>query len=270
MTRTLLLVLVSAALAACEEAPPTPDGEVPEPEETLTPDQPQPIDDPDVERIHERMMETMAPDEGWERARYLTFDLVAQLDDGTLRRSHEWDRTQDRARVVQPADDDRQLTADFPIDDHRAGEAWLDDEPQEGDEAQELLDGAHRSFINDSYWFVMPYKWTDPGVNLEYLGEETDDDGRDWEVVQLSFDDVGLTPQNMYRAWIDAESGLMERWQFISEEGAEPSPSEWTDWQFFGPIQLATRRIQDGNPRITFENIRVEEEVPAEAFQDPP
>lgn len=33
------------------------------------------------------------------------------------------------------------------------------------------LQAAYRAWINDSYWFVMPYKLKDSGVTLRYRGQ---------------------------------------------------------------------------------------------------
>ncbi len=268
MMRTLALVTVSVFMFGCGEGAPPPEGEAREPAQSVT-DPSAGIQDPDVRQVHERMMEAMAPGGGWEEARYITFDWIVRREGGDqLRRSHEWDRWDGKVRVSQPSDDG-QVTALFSLDAPENGEVWVDGERQEGEAAGELLAGTHRSFINDSYWFLMPYKWTDPGVTLEYLGEQTDDEGRDWEVVELHFDEVGLTPQNRYRAFVNPETDLMERWHFIRDAESEPAPTDWANWQTFGPIRLPTERLADGVPRITFENIRVEREIPGSAFQPP-
>jgi hypothetical protein len=44
--------------------------------------------DGDVARIHQRMIRAMAPDQGWERTRYLEFDWGVNRGDGALVRSH--------------------------------------------------------------------------------------------------------------------------------------------------------------------------------------
>ena len=110
-----------------------------------------------------------------------------------------------------------------------------------------------------------------PGVfSARYAGEETDDDGRRWEVVELTFEGgTGLTPQNMYRAFVNPETGRMERWHFLSNPDANPSPSEWTDWRRVGPIELSENRRSGGEIRIFYPHLRVETEVPAGVF-DPP
>jgi hypothetical protein len=224
------------------------------------------FDDPEVTRIYNRMMEVMAPDGGWERARYLEFDWAI----GQNVRRHRWDRWEGWARYETQAQGQTQVVI-FNTNDLSTGRVWLDGVEVTGEEAQTRITAAYRGHINDSYWLIMPYKWSDPGVRLRYLGEQTDDAGRRWEVVELAFDDgIGLTPQNMYRAFINPETGRMERWHHFPSPDAEAAPSDWTEWQRYGPIELAeNRRGPDGLPRIFFPHLRVETSVPAGAF-DPP
>ncbi|MEX2529135.1 MAG: hypothetical protein WD960_00045 [Gemmatimonadota bacterium] len=225
--------------------------------------------DEEAARVWLHMMEVIAPDGGWERARYLEFDWGVHRGDAEPSvRSHRWDRWEGRARVESETDDGT-MVAIFDTEDPEAGRVWIDGSELEGEEATERLRGAHRSHINDSYWLLMPFKWSDPGVHATYVGTE-EEDGTQWEVVELRFDDgTGLTPRNMYRGFVNVETGLMDRWHHYSNPESDPSPSEWTDWRMVGPIQLAEYRRSGGEPRLFFPHLRVETEVPEGAF-DPP
>ncbi len=261
--RILILVTTFLLLAACGEG--TPEPAVPEGEPTRLHD----FDDPEVTRIHTRMMEAMAPDDGWDRTRYLEFDWGVNREGGALIRSHRWDRFEGIARYEAPSEEGI-VVAIFPTDTPEEGQIWINGEALEGEAARDRLVAAHRAHVNDGYWLLMPYKWSDPGVHARYAGTETDDDGREWEVVELTFEqDTGLTPQNMYRAFIDPESGLMERWHFLSNPDADPSPSDWASWTRVGPISLARDRVSGGEVRIFFSQLDAREEVPEGAF-DPP
>jgi hypothetical protein len=260
------LLAATLLVAACGEATPPPDAaEAPGIADHV-------FDDPEVTRIHTRMVEAMAPENGWERARYLEFDWAVNRPDGAdpLIRSHRWDRWDGRARVEAPTQDGGQYVAIFDTSDPASGAVWVDGVQLEGEEATSRLEGAYRAHINDGYWLLMPYKWTDPGVTARYLGEEIDEEtGARWEVVELSFDEVGLTPQNMYRAWVNPESGLMERWEHFSSADADPSPAGWTDWTRSGPIRLALNRVSGGQVRIFFSHVLAAETVPEGAFAPP-
>lgn len=260
--RTRIVVAVSLVLAGCGQAGP-PDAD----EATTTRVE---FEDPEVTRVWSSMMDAIAPDGAWERARYLEFDWAVLRGPGdTIVRHHRWDRWEGRARFEARTGDGR-VVAIFPTDDPEAGRVWRDGTELTGEEAAEVLRGAHRAHINDAYWLIMPYKWTDPGVHTRYLGTQEDDDGRTWEVVELSFDDgTGYTPQNMYRAFVNPETRRMERWHHLSNAEANPSPADWVDWRQVGPIQLSPTRRSGGEPRIVFPHLRVETEVPEGAF-DPP
>ncbi len=263
--RTPVALLVSATLAACsgtsaggEAGGETAVGGDVAPATTAS------FADPDVQRIHDRMMAAMAPNGAWEQVRYLQFDWVVALDEGrTLARSHRWDRWNGDYRAEAPTPDGL-LVALFNVNRPEAGRAWVDGQPLSGEVATAALRRAHGMHINDSYWFIMPYKWSDPGVNTAYLGRETDEDGNTWEVVELSFEDVGLTPENRYRAYVSPTTGLMERWDHYRTADAEPSPSVWSNWTEFGGVRLALDRS-----RIHFEDVVASGEIPAGAF-DPP
>jgi len=267
--RTLLAVLVSASLAACGSG-----GEDPGAGTASAPGlADHSFADADVTRIHSRMAGVMAPDNGWERARYLEFDWMVARGEGEepLRRSHAWDRWEGDYRLTAPTDDG-EMVAIFNVDRPQEGRVWITGQEVTDPATREtLLDRAHGMFVNDSYWLLMPYKWADPGVTARYLGEETDPDGTLWEVVELSFDGVGRTPQNLYRGYVNPETGLMERWlHYRDETVTEPLVTGWTEWRRFGPIMLSSQRpTPEGPSRIFFENLRVETQLPTGAFAPP-
>jgi hypothetical protein len=227
------------------------------------------FEDPEVTRIHTRMVEAMAPENGWERTRYLEFDWAVNRGEGTPPsiREHRWDRWEGRARVEAATQDGGRYVAIFDTDAPEEGRVWVDGEEVTGEAAVQRLQGAYRAHINDAYWLIMPYKWTDPGVNARYLGEESHPDtGGSFELVELTFDGVGLTPQNKYHAWVNPETGLMERWEHFSNVDANPSPSEWSDWTRVGPLSLALNRSSGGQLRIFFTHVLASESVPPGAF----
>jgi hypothetical protein len=228
--------------------------------------------DPEVTRIHGRMIRAMAPDNGWERSRYIAFDWLVARDTGPLRRAHRWDRYTGEYRLESPVEGGTQVAL-FNVHSPTDGRVWIDGEELQGEARDAALRGALGAHVNDSYWLLMPYKWSDPGVNARYVGEETDADGRSWEVVELTFDGVGLTPQNKYRAFVNPDTGLMERW-YHYRDAADPDPSTitgWAEWRQVGPLLLSPERpTPEGPSRIRFENLQVETQVPAGVFDSPP
>ncbi len=231
------------------------------------------FEDPDLQRIYSRMMEEMAPDRGWERVRYIAFDRVVDRGGPVLdRRAHRWDVWGGMYRMVG-ASGEQEIVAVIDTNNPTESERiWLDGElvtdPAVSDS---LADRAHGSFINDTYWLLMPYKWADPGVNTVYLGEMAMDD-RPYEVVELTFEGVGRTPQNRYRGWVDPETGLMAYWQHW-RNASDPEPAftlAWTEWNQFGPLLLSAGRPDStGYSRVNFDNMEASLEMPEGMFEGP-
>ncbi len=270
--RTPLVLVVSLSLAiglpgcAPEETEPIGDeepssGVASSPMATFT--------DGDVQRVHDRMMEAMDPNGEYAKRRYLAFTWLIQRAGGeAVGRSHRWDRWSGDVRVEGPTDQGT-LVAVFNTNSPDQGRVWVDGNEVLDASRSEWLGRAQGMHVNDAYWLVMPYKWTDPGVTTRYLGEESDDDGTIWEIVELSFDNVGRTPQNVYHAYISPASGLMERWAHYRTADAEPSYAVWREWTSFGGARLPLDRALANDARLYFEGVELLAEAPADAFTGP-
>ena len=201
---------------------------------------------------------------------YLSFRFVVVADTNRLAEwQHHWDRRTNRYRVEGVMRDGRHLLAFFNLD-TQEGKAFIDSEPAAGDETRRLLGLAYSRYINDTYWLLFPFKLSDPGARLQYEGTRRIDDS-EFEVLRLSFvEPVGLTPDNVYRAFIDTRTNLIGRWEYQATSEAEPVGARWEGWQDFGGIRLATRRVIERSERkILFENIVVSSEVDEAVFQMP-
>jgi hypothetical protein len=89
----------------------------------------------------------------------------------------------------------------------------------------------------------MPYKLRDPGVNLALAGEAKED-GKTWDKLLLSFDDVGLTPKDKYWVYVDRGSVLVDRWDFVLKgEKKPPSTFTWEGWKAYGKIKLPNDHV---------------------------
>lgn len=98
------------------------------------------------------------------------------------------------------------------------------------------LEQARRIWINDSYWLVMPFKMRDPGVTASYVGRDTTQDGRTAEVIALTFEKVGVTPQNKYHVWLDDESQRVCQWSFYPNAQDEEPRAIWP-WDNYQKVQ---------------------------------
>ena len=151
--------------------------------------------------IAEAVMQRMGGHDAWEATRFVTWNFFGS-------RRHLWDKHTGKIRVEGT---DRETGEPYLIlmNLHtKQGQAWYGgEEVTSPDRLAELLDLGEAAWINDSYWLVMPYKLRDPGVTLKHVGPGEMVDGRAAEVLELTFDGVGRTPENKYRVYVAADSG---------------------------------------------------------------
>ena len=67
---------------------------------------------------------------------------------------------------------------------------------------------AYARWVNDSYWLIAPLKLKDRGVHVAQEARKTMD-GAECEVLRLSFGQVGLTPNDQYRLYINPATKLV-------------------------------------------------------------
>lgn len=186
--------------------------------------------DPQARALAESVLERMGGAEAWRRTRYLTWTFFG-------RRRHMWDRHAGRARIEADGDV-------YVIDlETKEGRAWSGgEEVLEPEALAEAMQRAHGMWVNDSYWMFMPYKLLDPGVVLRFAGAGELQDGRPCQLLEMTFDGVGNTPDNRYTVAVADDTGLVEEWSFFAEaDQLEPGFTlPWSGWKPFGAILLAT------------------------------
>jgi hypothetical protein len=97
---------------------------------------------------------------------------------------------------------------------------------------------AYARWVNDSYWLLAPLKIRDPGVKVEATGPK-DLNGASLETIQVSFENVGLTPTDRYVFYIDPQTKLPRAWDYIPQTG-EGLQATWEKYENFGGLNLAT------------------------------
>ncbi len=233
-----------------------------------------PSRDPKAEEIAHAMMQAMGgvrAEGGWNAARVVRFDFKVSVG-GKLEdnRSHLWDKPNGRYRLEETLKGGKVQVVLFSVADDRAykqGSVYLDGKKVEGAEAQKALEDAYGAFINDMYWLAMPWKWLDPGVHLKYLGTKTRGPEAD-DVVELTFDHVGLTPGDRYRAFVSQKSHLMTHWEYVLQDGEKGA---W-DWQYgdYNGIRLASNHTSpDHKMSINMGDVRILDAVDGAFFADP-
>ncbi|MHC5027666.1 MAG: hypothetical protein ACYTGR_13005 [Planctomycetota bacterium] len=204
------------------------------------------------------VMERMGGRAAWDGTRYIRWNFFGA-------RSHVWDRQTGMVRIEgRRREDGAAYTVIMDLDDD-AGRAWIDGrEVLDDQERRDLLRSGRSAWINDSYWLVMPYKLKDTGVRLRHLGPGEMADGRPADVLELTFREVGDTPDNKYHVYVATRTGLVEQWDFY-RDADDPEPAfqiPWRGWTRHGSILLSGDR---GDREIT--EIAVFESLPEGVFE---
>ncbi|WP_224999947.1 hypothetical protein [Cesiribacter sp. SM1] len=201
------------------------------------------------------VMKAQGGREAWDNTRYIGWNFFGN-------RKLLWDKHTGRVRIEVPKENNTYL---INVNDEQGRVQVGGREITDEQERKEWIDKGRQIWVNDSYWLVMPYKLKDSGVTLTYAGKDTLAGGKEAEVLELRFKEVGYTPQNKYRVYIDPADSLVKAWAYY-ENAAMDTPnfmSPWQDYQQHGNILLSENR---GERQIT--DINVSENVDETLFEE--
>jgi hypothetical protein len=175
-------------------------------------------------------------------------------------RTHIWDKKNEMVRIEYLKENSTIL---LNLKDKSGKVFKKGKEVMGADSLKMLLTEAYNTWINDSYWLVMPYKLGDPGVNLLYIGEQNTADGKSADVLEMTFNKVGVTPENKYHIFFDKETKLVSQWSFFqAAKDVKPRfTMPWKDYKKQGKILLSGSR---GDRSL--DNIAVYETIDPIAF----
>ncbi len=164
--------------------------------------------DPKAVEIATTMMKTMGGPDAWANAHFVRYDFRVTVNGKTVvDRAHLWDKMTGRYRIDSTLRDGKPTVTIFNVKDQK-GIVYEGGKPLQGAEAEKGLKDAYGAFINDMYWLSMPWKWLDTGVNLKYAGQKSLGT-KTYDVVELTFGKVGLTPGDRYSAYVSPKTHLM-------------------------------------------------------------
>ena len=179
----------------------------------------------------------------WQKVKRLQFTFNVEQDGKVvLSAIHDWDVRGGTDRV-------RWGDREKPV------AVRVNQPPGEGADAD--AKEAFKRWTNDSYWLLAPLKLKDGGVVLANKGTQ-EVEGQTYEVLHVSFENVGMTPGDQYNLYVDPQAKLVRRWDYM------PSPDKkttatWDAYKSFGPLALSTEH-QMGPRRIFFTDVAVEAE----------
>ncbi|MEZ4988583.1 MAG: hypothetical protein R2795_26775 [Saprospiraceae bacterium] len=161
--------------------------------------------DPEAIAIADQVMQAMGGRTAWNNTRYIYWNFFGS-------RQLLWDKFTGNVRIDIPKEN-----TVLQIHLHsNTGKAMVRGQVMtEPDSIAYYLDRAKSIWINDSYWLVMPFKMKDSGVTLKYLGKGNTEEGAKADIVQLTFEEVGRTPDNKYHVYVEETSRLVTQWKFL-------------------------------------------------------
>ncbi|MEJ2005125.1 MAG: hypothetical protein P8X57_09215 [Cyclobacteriaceae bacterium] len=207
--------------------------------------------------IADSVMEAMGGRKAWDDLRYVSWNFFGARD-------LVWDKQSGRVRIDVPNTGETYLVNVYD----NTGKVFVGDSLiAPSDSLQMMVDRGKSIWINDSYWLFMPFKLKDSGVTLKYAGEDTIKGGTPAEVLQLTFQDVGVTPDNKYLVYVDPHDYLVKQWAYFrsADQDTAAFVLPWDNYEKYGNLMLSADRSDNGGPR----NVRIYDELPDGVFDDP-
>ena len=210
--------------------------------------------DPKAIEIADAVMNACGGRENWDKTRYITWRALGK-------RMDVWDKWTGDVRI-----ESRKSLILMNLHTMK-GRAWKGlREITDPDELNRALQYGYEAWVHDSYWLFLPFKLKDTGVTLKYVGEGKTTDGRQADILSLTFKKVGINPQNKYLVYVDKKSKLLTQWEYFMDASDE-SPrftTPWSNYQKYGNILLSDDR---GSKR--HKGIAVFDQLPRSVFEEP-
>lgn len=187
--------------------------------------------------IADEVMQAMGGRKNWDNERYFKWNFFGV-------RTLWWDKLEGDVRIQMHNSDSTKILINI---NDGSGKVFLNGrESSHPDSLSKYLNKGKGIWINDAYWLFMPFKLKDSGVTLNYIGEDTTQTGFESNILQLTFENVGNTPQNKYLVWIDKSDNLIKQWAFYRENNMdEPNfITPWIGYKKYGSLLLSGDRGQ--------------------------
>jgi hypothetical protein len=212
--------------------------------------------DPAAIELADSIMKAMGGRESWDNTRFISWNFFGNRD-------LVWDKTLGRVRIESHKDS---ITYLVNLNTLEGRVRIKGQELLEKDSLEKMVSKAKSIWINDSYWLVMPFKLKDTGVKIKYLGEETLANGTQCNVLELTFKNVGDTPQNKYRLYVDLSDNLVKQWAYYNQATQDSANfvRPWDNYKKYGSILLSADRSDGGGPK----SVRVDQELAETTFTE--
>ena len=208
--------------------------------------------------IADRVMREMGGYEAWGRTRYLAWSFFGG-------QYQVWDRQTDDFHWEKDT-----LVANYNLRRHEGQVFSRGRDVSATPTGQKVLGKLTGIWINNSYWLLLPFKLKDSGVTLTYKGPATTLRGAPADLLQLTFQNVGDTPQNRYEVLVNQATGLVDEWAYFAKaDDAQPAfRRQWADYTRHGPVLLAADRSTAAKP-ARLDNIAAPATLPPGVMSSP-
>lgn len=202
--------------------------------------------------IADQVMAALGGKPKWDSLRGLRWSFGSMLGDSVRsERRHAWNKHTGEHRVDGVNRQGQRYTLIHSLTDSTRGMAWVDGTRIEGDSLRKLVKRASALWVNDAYWFLMPYKLRDPGVKLAYAGDTTLA-GKTYDRLALSFENVGLTPGDCYWVFVNRADHRVEHWEMVLEGDDPPAVAyTWEGWEQHDGLWFPTAHRRDSTNVFT-------------------
>jgi hypothetical protein len=212
--------------------------------------------DPAAIELADSIMKAMGGRESWDNTRFISWNFFGNRD-------LVWDKTLGRVRIESRKDT---ITYLVNLNTLEGRVRIKGQELLEKDSLTKMVSKAKSIWINDSYWLVMPFKLKDTGVKIKYMGEDTRANGTQCNVLELTFKNVGDTPQNKYRLYVDLSDNLVKQWAYYNQASQDSANfvRPWDNYKKYGSILLSADRSDGGGPK----NVKVDKDLAETIFTE--
>ena len=211
--------------------------------------------DPAAVELADSIMKAMGGRKAWDQTKTIAWDFG--------NRKLIWDKHDGKVRIESSSDSTIYLV---DLNTMKGRVQVRGKELTEPDSLSKMLQRGRSIWINDSYWLVMPFKLKDTGVTLKYLGEDTIANGTRHNILQLTFSNVGDTPDNKYLIYVDLKDNLIKQWAYFQNAEQDSASHVWPfdNYKAYGEILLSADRSDGRGPK----NVRVNESYPEKTFTE--
>lgn len=211
--------------------------------------------DPAAVQLADSIMKAMGGRNAWDKTHFISWNFFG-------RRDLVWDKFTGRVRIDSYTDSIVYL---LNVNKNEGRVQIKGNEITEPDSLKSLLNRGKSIWINDSYWLVMPFKLKDSGVTLTYLGVDSINNNTLCNILQLTFQNVGDTPQNKYLVYVDVEDNLVKQWAYFQQATQDSATAiwPWDNYKQYGSILLSADRSDGKGPK----NVLITESMADDVFE---